>query len=111
MADAVCAASFHRLAYYGNSEFEIKAERYKASAIRRLMVSSQSLYSTHDCDAEFEQMTAAAVVIVLLYDDMISAQDYYCFLVPLIKSLLKTVRFSNLFNQDLARFLALQLKL
>ncbi|CAH0055981.1 unnamed protein product [Clonostachys solani] len=104
--DALFAASFHRLAYYGRSEFNAKAETFKSSAITGLMNGSGQIPKS-----EYHQLAAIAVVIVLIYDDMISAQDYFRNLTPVLVHLITTVDLKSARNQTLARFLEEQLGL
>src|SRR6478752_6000255 len=61
--DAVAAAAYHRLAYYGNPKFAAKAEHYKASAIRGLITSARSVCTLSASSSD--QLFAAATFVIL----------------------------------------------
>ncbi len=106
---AIAATSFHRLAYHGNEEFAIKAERYKSAAISGLLKSAQTVYGMPDSNQR--QLVAIAVIVMMLYDDMISAQNYFRIIIPILKTLFKLVDFDSLRADSLGEFLIEQLEL
>lgn len=105
----MAAAAFHRLAYYGNDEFSAKAERYKSSAISGILNKAQQVSGT--TKSRENHLAAMAVIIIMIYDDMISAQNYFRFLAPIMKSLHKMVSSSVLETDSLGTFLAEQMGL
>lgn len=109
VSDAMAAASFHRLAYYGNPEFAIKAEKYKASVIKGLLGSADRVCSPGA--SPHDKLSAAAAVLILMYDDMIAAQDYFILLARISSNMLNFVDFSTLGSPELSEYLVEQLKL
>ncbi|KAF4436798.1 Cyclopentanone 12-monooxygenase [Fusarium acutatum] len=102
--DAVAAAAYHRLAYYGNPHFASKAEHYKASAIRGLITSARSVSASSS-----DQLFAAATLLILMYDEMIAAQDTFITLARIIGNMRKFVDFSSLGGSEkLQRYLTEQ---
>ncbi|KAL5605662.1 hypothetical protein FOVSG1_005809 [Fusarium oxysporum f. sp. vasinfectum] len=105
--DAVAAAAYHRLAYYGNPQFAAKAERYKASAIRGLITSARSVCTLSASSSD--QLFAAATLLILMYDEMIAAQDTFITLARIIGNMRKFVNFSSLGGSEkLQRYLTEQ---
>lgn len=92
--DVVAAASFHRLAYYGNLQFAIEAERYKASAIKGLLRGCQTVCSPSSSDDD--RLFAAGALLILMYDEMIAAQDYFTTLARIMISMRSFVDFSSM---------------
>ncbi|KAK2697716.1 hypothetical protein QWA68_004302 [Fusarium oxysporum] len=105
--DAVAAAAYHRLAYYGNPKFAAKAEHYKASAIRGLITSARSVCTLSASSSD--QLFAAATLLILMYDEMIAAQDTFITLARIIGNMRKFVNFSSLGGSEkLQRYLTEQ---
>ncbi|EXA37293.1 hypothetical protein FOVG_11551 [Fusarium oxysporum f. sp. pisi HDV247] len=105
--DAVAAAAYHRLAYYGNPKFAAKAEHYKASAIRGLITSARSVCTLSASSSD--QLFAAATLLILMYDEMIAAQDTFVTLARIIGNMRKFVNFSSLGGSEkLQRYLTEQ---
>ncbi|KAF5704317.1 cyclopentanone 1 2-monooxygenase [Fusarium mundagurra] len=105
--DAVAAAAYHRLAYYGNPQFASKAEHHKASAIRGLITSARSVCTLSASSSD--QLFAAATLLILMYDEMIAAQDTFVTLARIIGNMRKFVDFSSLGGSEkLQRYLTEQ---
>lgn len=105
----MAATAFHRLAYYGNDEFSIKAERYKSSAISGLMRKAHDI-----CGAPNSwetRLSAVAVIMIMIYDDMVSAQNYFRILTPILKSLHCMMKSSVRVMDSLGSFLVEQMGL
>jgi hypothetical protein len=105
--DALAATSYHRLAYYGSTEFAIKAERYKTSAFKGLLESCQRVCSPSS--SSHDRLFAAATLLILMYDEMVAAQDYFTTLARIMGSMRSFVDFSSLGgSSELRRYLVEQ---
>jgi hypothetical protein len=57
------------------------------------------------------RLASMAVVVVMIYDDMVSAQNYFRILIPILNTLYKLINFSMLGSDELGKFLAEQIGL
>ncbi|RVX69541.1 hypothetical protein B0A52_06605 [Exophiala mesophila] len=105
----MAATAFHRLAYYGNAEFGVKAERYKSSAITGLLRKAHGICGTPN--SWETRLSAIAVIMIMIYDDMVSAQNYFRILAPILRNLYYMMKSSDLVNDCLGTFLAEQMGL
>lgn len=83
--DAVAAATFHRLAYHDDPSFNAKADRHKSSAIKTLSASCWDVFSPGG--SPDDRLFSAAALVILMYDEMIAAQDYFTTLAQIIASM------------------------
>lgn len=109
LSNAIAAISLHRLAYNGNTKFSYEAENYKALAIKGLLQNAGKVYSRQR--SEQNTLTAMAVTVLFVYDDMITVQNYLPTLIHIMHGFLKTVDPSKFKELTLCGFLLEQLGL
>lgn len=107
--NAIAALSLHRLAYYGGPEIESKAESYKSLAIEGLRQNADYVCSSEAL--EHPKLAAMAAIIIFVYDDMVSAQNYFPTLIPIMRTFAAAFDSAAFKERELMEFLREELGL